>query len=61
MELNHLHFQPKIQSILAVLGIEPRLKRVGIKIPVKELHNVTCYHYTTPPGPQGGICFCFCF
>jgi hypothetical protein len=30
--------------LLAVLGIEPRLKRVSIES-VSRNHNVTCYHY----------------
>jgi hypothetical protein len=46
MESNHLHLQSKV--ILAVLGIEPRLKRVSMNIR-EDFHNVTCYHYTTPP------------
>jgi hypothetical protein len=35
-------------NIMAVLGIEPRLKRVSIEL-ISQIHNVTCYHYTTPP------------
>jgi len=49
MELNHLNFQSRQTRYmfwyLAVLGIEPRLKRVSMKFLREENHNVTCYHY----------------
>jgi hypothetical protein len=44
VDSNHLNLQSK-RSFLAVLGIEPRLKRAQHEISVKKDHNVTCYHY----------------
>lgn len=47
MESNHLHFQSSVYPGGA--GNRTQIETDLYSIPFQGCHNVTCYHYTTPP------------
>ncbi len=52
MDSNHHRFQSKIA--LGGAGNRTQIETDLREVPSQVFHNVTCYHYTTPPfGPNG--------